>query len=476
MANLIQEWKLQLAGYNRNIHLFLWFNFLWNMGLGMFGLDYNLYIRALGFSQTVVGDIIAMTTLASAIILVPAGILNDRFGSKRMITIGMVLVLGALTARSLLVSEGALLTSAFLFGVPFAIVSATILPFMTANAAPNQRVHLFSLNMALVMVANVIGNALGGVLSDLLQVLAGLSEAVSLRYTLLIGIGIAAAGLVPVFQFQPIAGSRSSVDRRRQELPGGMGATGSGGDAESAKGTNTAGAAGYAVSADPARSSRPDGQVRSAKPSPPERIPMGVLWREERASFHVIGLFVLVGLLSSIGGGMVVPYLNLYFSDRFDASNTAIGIVVSLGQGATAAAYLIGPMIVRRLGEPKAVVLLQLSSIPFLLLTAVTNNFLLACTGYLFRQALMNAGNPFYNTVKMNLVHRSLRGLAASSGEAVFHLGWFLAAPISTGLVAHYGSYYGYMYAFSITVVLYTVVAILFHLFFGRGKFEAAKD
>lgn len=82
MTQILQEWKLQLSGYSRNIRLFLWFNFLWNTGLGIFTLDYNLYIKALGYSQTMVGDIVAMTTLAAALILVPAGLMNDRFGPK----------------------------------------------------------------------------------------------------------------------------------------------------------------------------------------------------------------------------------------------------------------------------------------------------------------------------------------------------------------------------------------------------------
>ena len=122
-------------------------------------------------------------------------------------------------------------------------------------------------------------------------------------------------------------------------------------------------------------------------------------------------------LISSLGGGMIVPYLNVYFEDRFEASKSAIGIVVALGQAATGLAFLIGPMIVKRFGEVKSVVYLQLSSIPFLLLTAFSANFYLSSGGYLFRQALMNAANPFYNSIKMSYVHRSLRGLASSSGK-----------------------------------------------------------
>ncbi|MEC0230104.1 MFS transporter [Paenibacillus alba] len=419
MTHLLQEWKTQFSGYSRNILLFFWFNFVWNLGLGMFGLVYNLYVKSLGYEQTTVGSIVGMTALASALILIPAGIMNDRLGPKRVITFGLIFTLAALTARSLIEGQQGMLVSAFFGGMALAVVSATILPFMANNSTPQQRVHLFSFNMALVMFANVIGIALGGVLCDFFQFLIGFDEIHSLQYTLLIGVGIAALGVIPMALF----------DKSKQEIQ-------------------------------PKR----------------EKLHVKELWSSHKTSIQVIGIFCLLGLLSSTAGGMVVPYLNVYFEDRFEASKSAIGIVVALGQGATAIAFLIGPMIVKRYGEVKSVVYLQLSSIPFLLLTAFSANFYLSSGGYLFRQALMNAANPFYNSIKMSYVHRSLRGLASSSGEAVFNLGWFLASPVSTGLVFRYGSYYGYAYAFCITAVVYSLISYLFYFFFGKNRFKPVDE
>ncbi|MDD9265872.1 MFS transporter [Paenibacillus sp. GCM10023248] len=419
MANLLHEWKSQFQGYSRNIMLFFWFNFVWNLGLGMFGLVYNLYVKSLGYGQTTVGSIVGMTSLAAALILIPAGIMNDRFGPKRVITTGLVLTIAALTARSLIEAQGGMLVSSFFGGMALAVVSATILPFMANNSTPQQRVHLFSFNMALVMIANVVGIALGGVLCDFFQYVMNLEPIVSLRFTLMTGVCIAALGIIPVALFEP---------------------------------------------------SEVESQPRT------ESISIKASWRAHRSSLQVIAIFCLLGLLSSIGGGMIVPYLNVYFEDRFQASKSAIGLVVALGQGATAVAFLIGPMIARRFGEVKSVVYLQLCSIPFLLITAFSANFYLSSGGYLFRQALMNAANPFYNSVKMSYVDRSLRGLASSSGEAVFNLGWFLAAPVSTGLVERFGSYYGYAYAFCITAVVYSVISYFFYFFFGKNRFKPVEE
>ncbi|MCM3745785.1 MFS transporter [Paenibacillus pasadenensis] len=430
MSTFIMEWRSQFGGYSRNIKLFFVFNLLWNIGLGMYSLIYNLYVKALGHAPTMVGDIVGATALASALVFIPAGVAGDRYGPKRMISIGTAAVIVVLAARAWADGSGSLTTLAFVSGIAQAIVASTILPFMANNSTPRERIHLFSFNMALVMGANVAGNLGGGFISDLLQSQFGLSAVSSLRATLLVGVAIAAAGLYPVLKF-------------RNEPLASMG-----------------------------------------EPTFEENLNRAELkqagWRgkfnKHRSSYAAIGVFTLLSLLSSMAGGMVVPYLNVYFEDRFHASNSSIGIVVALGQGATAIAFLLGPAIARRMGEVRAVVWLQLSSIPFLVLTAFTHQFWLASVGYLFRQALMNAANPFYSTIKMKYVHRSLRGLAASSGEAMFNLGWFIAAPISTGLVAAYGAYRGYASAFSITAIIYTIIALLFGFFFAKNRFKPMEE
>ncbi len=416
---IIREWIYYLQGYSRNVKLFFVFNLLWNTGLGMFGVIYNLYVKSLGYGQEAVGDVVAMTALGSAISLVPAGLLSDRVGTKRVAQVGLLFAVAALGLRACVSSAPGLGTTAFISGLFVAMVQVTGIPFLAENSSLDQRVHLFSFNMALMMIANVIGNVGGGALTDFWNGVVGYSEVVSLRITLLIGVGFAALGWIPVSMFRPSSG-----------------------------------------------------KVIKEQPKQPLRD----LIKSKRESLVVIGWFTLLALMTSSAGGLIIPYLNVYFSDRFDASKTAIGIIVSLGQAATAAAYLIGPTIARKLGEVRAVVVLQLSSIPFLLLTAFTMNFGLACVGYLFRQALMNAANPFQTSIKMARVEPSLRGLANSMGDAAFNLGWFLAAPVNTFLVYTYGSYWGYAYAFSLTAIMYCLVSVLFFVLFGKGASPSNAD
>lgn len=63
-------------------------NILIQIGMGIFSVMYNLYIKELGMKEAVNGNVIAMTALATAIMLIPAGLLSDRFGRKWALIIG----------------------------------------------------------------------------------------------------------------------------------------------------------------------------------------------------------------------------------------------------------------------------------------------------------------------------------------------------------------------------------------------------
>ncbi|WP_345840701.1 MFS transporter [Bacillus sp. P14.5] len=69
--------------YNFNVKMAIAANLLTQIGLGIFMTLYNLYLRDLGYSELTNGNVIAMTALAQAIFLVPAGFLSDKWGRKK---------------------------------------------------------------------------------------------------------------------------------------------------------------------------------------------------------------------------------------------------------------------------------------------------------------------------------------------------------------------------------------------------------
>ena len=411
------EWKRQFSKFNRNVKLFMLGNVLIQVGMGVFMVMYNLYIRELGMPETVNGKVISMTALALAIMLVPAGFLSDRLGRKWLIVGGAVLTAGTLFYRGIAVTETPIIVAALLTGLFMAFVQVSGIPFLAENSSPSERVHLFSINFAFVTVANVIGSLAGGIIADVLETIFFLSTVEAIRWSLIVGAVIFTIGLMPFFKLQD----------KSAEVP----------------------------------ASKPE--------SVPVRVETGVddsLKRNLIVIFH----FSFASLLIGFGSGLVVPYLNLYFANRFDASNSYIGLVLSLGSAMTAVAVLIGPALSRRVGKVKALILFQMLSIPFLLLTAYTTSLWLASLGFLLRQALMNAGNPLQSAVAMEVVSDKYKGLANSMNQMVFNLGWATMGPIATGLVVAQGAYWGYAYAFSITAGLYVVSSLYYYFIFGRRK------
>lgn len=409
------EWGRKFSTFNRNVRLFIIGNALIQIGMGVFMVMYNLYIRELGMPETVNGKVISMTAMASAIMLVPAGFLSDRFGRKWMIVGGAVLAVTTLFYRGIAVAETPIITAAFLTGLFMAFVQVSGIPFLAENSSPTERVKLFSVNFAIVTIANVLGSLAGGIIADVLETVFKLSTTEAIRYALLLGAAIFTVGLIPLFKLQ--------------EKP-----------IESAK--------------------EKKGQIEETLPADDS------FKRNLLVIFH----FSFASLLIGFGSGLVIPYLNLYFANRFDASNSYIGLVLSLGSAMTAVAAMIGPALSRKVGKVRAIILFQALSIPFLLLTAYTTSLWLASLGFLLRQALMNAGNPIQSAVAMEVVSDKYKGLANSMNQMVFNLGWATMGSVATGLVVAHGSYWGYAYAFTITAGLYIVSSFYYYFIFGRRK------
>lgn len=418
MLNWLRDWKIKIASFNKNIRLFMLANMLIQTGMGVFAVMYNLYIKELGFPETVNGTVISMTSLATAVILIPAGFLSDRYGRKGMIILGTIVTVLTLFYRSITVSEQSIIYAAFLTGLFMALVQVSGVPFLAENSRASERMHLFSIHFSLVTIASVIGSLGGGVLADVLHVYANMSVLVSIKWVLIIGSIIFGLGLIPLFQLKPsekIKDKENKTDKEVKVIPSNF-----------------------------------------------------------KRNITVIMLFGFANLLIGTGSGLVIPYLNLYFSNRFDASNAYIGLILSLGSAMTAVAMLLGPALVKRVGQVRALVIFQLLSIPFLFITGFTNSLIIASLGFLLRQALMNAGNPIQSAIAMDLVHDKYKGLANSVNQMVFHVGWASTGGIATGLVMAHGFYWGYAFAFSITGVLYIIASTYFYILFGRKKLGTA--
>ncbi|MCM3781446.1 MFS transporter [Neobacillus mesonae] len=402
--------KTEIGSWPRNIQLFFLANILYQMGGGMFSVLYNLYVQDLGYDATMNGRIISIQSIATAIMFIPIGLLGDRMSRKPILIAGALFSGITFIGRSLAVGEPGLLWLAVSSGLFASFFQVLAIPFLAANVTKSNRLRLFSIHASLVLAAQVIGSFGGGVLADILQFF-GITSIASLQTVLLIG-GIATfLGTLPLFLVKEpsIHNKLSNINEETPAVP-----------------------------------------EQTAKPSD---------WR-------IIKHFVMTQLLIGIGSGLVVPYLNLYFTDRFEVSLSLMSALISLGQIMTILSMMIGPSLVSRVGPVKAVFIFQTMSLPFLLLTGFTYSLVVASVSFLFRQALMNAANPIFSSILIDHVSDRRRGIANSLMQTAFMLGWATMGPVQSYFVTTYGNYYGYAITFAITGVLYVVASTWFYLVF----------
>lgn len=405
----------EVRNWNRNIRLFFLSNLLYQLGSGMFSVLYNLYIKELGYSQAMNGSIVSMQSLATALLFIPIGFLGDRIQRKSILVVGALMTGILFMGRAYAVDEPYLLLFAVGTGIFASFYQVLAIPFLAEQANKQTRLRLFSYHFSFVLAAQVLGSIGGGWIADSLQAI-GINSVSSLQISLLIG------GTATMLSFIPLLLVKESTS-------------------ESESVTET-----------------------QSTESPPALI------NNAAEDWRNIGKFTCGQLLIGFGSGLVIPYLNLYFTDRFHISLTAVGLLVSLGQVMTIFSMLIGPSVVKRVGQVRAIIYFQMLSLPFLLLTGFTNILLVASFSFLFRQALMNAANPIQSNLMVERISAQRRGIANSITQTAFMLGWASMGTVQSYLITTYGTYWGYAFTFSVTGALYVSAALCFYLMFREPK------
>lgn len=411
-----------IARWPRNVKLFFLANLLYQIGGGMFSVLYNLYIQGIGYNDAMNGRVVSIQSLATACIFIPIGLFGDRLSRKTLLVIGALFSGIVFALRAFAEAEPLLLILAVCSGVFAAFFQVLAIPFLAESVKKSQRLALFSAYSSLMLAAQVLGSMGGGVLADTLQHY-GIDHVLSLRFTLFAG------GIATLAAFVPMLFIR---ERQTQpELPN--------------------------IAAAPQE--QPRHSAEQAKADVPAK-------KVSDGSSRIIFWFVLTQLPIGLGSGLVVPYLNLYFTNRFGVSISMMSLLISLGQIMTIVSMLIGPSLSKKVGPVRAVVIFQLLSLPFLLTTGFTNIALVASIAFLFRQALMNAANPIQSAVMVDRIPDNKRSIANSLTQTAFMLGWASMGPVQSFLVTTYGNYWGYAITFSITGALYVTASLLYYFKF----------
>jgi predicted MFS family arabinose efflux permease len=168
--------------------------------------------------------------------------------------------------------------------------------------------------------------------------------------------------------------------------------------------------------------------------------------------------------LIGFGAAILIPYMNVFFKDRFQISDSLLGILFSLSSLFIGIGSLIGPRLVVLMGgKIRTVAFTQFSSVIFMLMIGFVPSLWVAGIAALFRSALMNMSSPLYNAFCMEQTPDGEQGLVSSVLNIAWQAGWSVG-PFLSGLVQQA---YGFTPLFITTTLLYLTAIGVMWMFFG---------
>lgn len=400
------EYASRVGSFRPNARLYLLNVIVTGAVMGIFRLVFNFYALSLGFDEALLGNLITASSFVALLAALPMGYLADTIGRKGSLVISGALLSIAILAMALWQSETSLYAMNVVSGLAQSLAGVTMAPFLMENSDEKERTYLFSFGQGLTMTMASVGNWLGGYLPTWLGQAQNVSATSSAAYgnsVLIAGIGAGIAILPLLFIKSPrIARSQRAVFAPLQ----------------------------YAA-----------------------HNPV------------LLTKLILPMLLTSIGAGLIMPFMNVFFRVVHDQPDPVIGALFAWGSLAMGVGLLLAPPLAERTGKIQLVVITQALSIPFLILLGFSPIFWVGAATYYIRLALMNMSSPVYQTFVMEHVEPSARATVASLTSMAWNFGWAFSPTISGWLQVRYG----FGPPFIGTIVLYTISVIMYWAFFWRG-------
>ncbi len=411
LQNVLRTYGERLAAFHPNARLYLLNAVISGASMGVFRLLFNFYVLSLGFDQALLGNLITTSSLTALIMALPMGYLADRLGRKTSLITGGSLVATAVVIMVLFPSPAMFISMNIFMGLAQSLSGVTMGPFLMENSSEKERVYLFSFVSGFTMLAGSVGNWIGGYLPTWMgaaQNVAATSTRAYAASLLVIAVG-AFLGLLPL------------LFMRMPHIPA---------------------------------------AERSAF------APIAYFKKKPA----LLGKLILPMMVTSIGAGLVMPFMNVFFRQVHHQPDPVIGSLFAWGSLAMGVGIILAPPLADRMGKIQLVVITQGLSIPFLFLLGFSPWFGLSAMAYYIRLALMNMSGPVYQTFVMERVDQNARATVASLVSMASNFGWALSPTISGMIQVKYG----FGPAFIGTIVLYILSVYFYWVFFWKAPCKAA--
>lgn len=407
--SVVAGYRAKLNCFSRNACLFLGYIFLISLSLGIYEVIFNLYILRLGFREDFLGLMLSLVSISTGLFAIPAAMFCDRAGRKNTLLLSCLLLLFSFAVLYTTTSTFLLVFFSILYGVSSSLKIVTASTFMVENSTSYERMHLFSMYYLLYTIGVMIGNFAGGFLPQTFTSSLKIDPTGPMAYQLSLYASLAAVliSLLPLIFLK----NKKTVLPGKSDLFSTLSST-----------------------------------LRS----------------------KTIQKLVLVNGLIGMGWGLALPYFNVYFDIVLGASSRQIGFIFSLSQVVMMFTLLLVPILTEWLGKVKVVAMVQLSSIPFLLLFTSTSVLTIAAFGYIMRSAIMNMSNPILSNFNMEVVSEEQRATVNS----LIWMSCYTCVGLSTYAGGLMMAHNYYSLPFLLTCVLYVIATVLYYLFFAKMEKE----
>ena len=404
IRNGFADYAGKLRLFSHNARLYLINTILVGMMMGIYQLLFNFYVLSLGYDEIMAGRLLTISSLVALAGALPAGYIGDRIGRKAALLLSNAMLCVSLLGIVWLHSPDELIIWNIISGLGQSLMGVTMGPFLMENSGEEERTYLFSFGAGLRMTTAFFGNWLGGHLPTWWGSLLGIAPTDPEAYgaTLLCVAVLLFLALIPLLML---------------------------------------------------RGRRPHDALDS-----PSQSPLEFAIKNPRLLAKLVSPMLLI----SVGAGLFMPFMNLFFRTMHDRSDASIGSLFAWGSLMMAVGLMIAPPLADRIGKMRLVITSQALSIPFLVMLGFSPWYWLSAAAYLIRVALMNMSGPVYDTFVMERVDESARATVASLVSMCWNFGWAFSPTISGWLQVRYG----FAPVVLGTILTYIIAILLYIRFF----------
>ncbi|BEP29879.1 MFS transporter [Helicovermis profundi] len=416
MKNIINEYKKFFYHLSKNVKLYLGVLFFVTFLSSAYRVLFSIYMINIGFTEIIVGQILSLQTLGIALGAIPITLFSQRINKKNTLILGIVFMFISsfilLNFHNLYIMK----IASIIFGFSQATIMILQAPIIFENTAKEYRTMGFSIAFVFQNIAFALSNLILGHISQYFSIKNGsaFGNLIVLNGSTLLLI----LAFIIALAFKGKSMTSSSKDKSFV----------------------------YDI----------------------KNVFINYLKLLKGNSFSYLLQIAVIGL----GAGMIVPFFSIYLKHTLSIKDGMVGNIMAISQIGTIIGGLLIPIIAKRLGNIRSIILCQILSIPFLITIALPQGVLVVSTAFFFRSSLMNMANPLFRSLGMEIISKEKR--TAMSGMITLTNNLFRSIGIFIGGYLMYAYSYNTPYYFTILCYLIGTL-IIYKVFYPRHKTSNSK-